>query len=153
MAKRDTVGLVLSGGGARGAYEAGVVSVLLPELERRGERPRVILGTSVGAINAAYLASCAHLDAESAVDGLLARWREIRTGLVVRPIISLQASLTALRYAGEVLGVPGVNLEGMLDPTPLGRTLDRWIDWEALHDNVEEGRLDAIGVVATEVAT
>ena len=153
MARSDTVGLVLSGGGARGAYEAGVVSVLLPELERRGERPRVILGTSVGAINAAYLASCAHLDAESAVDGLLARWREIRMGLVVRPIVSLQASLTALRYAGEVLGVPGVNLEGMLDPTPLGRTLDRWIDWEALHDNVEEGRLDAVGVVATAVAT
>ena len=153
MATSDTVGLVLSGGGARGAYEAGVVSVLLPELERRGERPRVILGTSVGAINAAYLASCAHLDAETAVEGLLSRWREIRTGLVVRPVISLQASLTGLRYAGEVLGVPGVNLQGLLDPTPLGRTLDRWIDWEALHDNVEEGRLDAVGVVATEVAT
>ena len=37
LATRDTVGLVLSGGGARGAYEVGVVSVLLPELERRGE--------------------------------------------------------------------------------------------------------------------
>ena len=153
MAERDTVGLVLSGGGARGAYEAGVVSVLLPELERRGERPRVILGTSVGAINAAYLASCAHLDAETAVEGLLSRWREIRMGVVVRPIVSLQASMTALRYAGEVLGVPGVNLQGLLDPTPLGKTLDRWIDWDALHDNVEEGRLDAVGVVATDAAT
>ncbi len=153
MAKRDTVGLVLSGGGARGAYEAGVLSVLLPELERRGERPRVILGTSVGAINAAYLASCAHLDAETAVEGLLTRWREIRMGVVVRPVFSLQASMTALRYAGEVLGVPGVNLQGLLDPTPLGKTLDRWIDWEALHDNVEQGRLDAVGVVASAAAT
>jgi NTE family protein len=71
----------------------------------------------------------------------------------VRPIISVQASLTGLRYAGEVLGVPGVNLQGLLDPTPLGRTLDRWIDWEALHDNVEQGRLDAVGVVATAAAT
>jgi NTE family protein len=127
--------------------------VLLPELERRGERPRVILGTSVGAINAAYLASCAHLDAETAVEGLLARWREIRTGLVIRPIISLQASLTGLRYAGEVLGLPGVNLQGLLDPTPLGHTLERWIDWEALHDNVDRRRLDAVGVVATAAAT
>ena len=153
MANDETVGLVLSGGGARGAYEAGVVSILLPELERRGERPRVILGTSVGAINAAYLAASAHLDAETAVEGLLSHWREIRTGLVVRPIISVQASLTGLRYAGEVLGIPGVNLEGLLDPTPLGQTLDRWIDWEALHDNVESGLFDAIGVVATAAAT
>ena len=75
---------MLSGGGARGAYEVGVVSVLLPELERRGERPRVILGTSVGAINAAYLAANAHLDAETVVEGLLSHWREIRTGPVVR---------------------------------------------------------------------
>ena len=153
VATRDTVGLVLSGGGARGAYEAGVISVLLPELERRGERPRVILGTSVGAINAAYLAANAHRDAETVVEGLLSHWREIRTGLVVRPIISLQAAITGLRYAGEVFGVPGVNLEGLLDPTPLARTLERWIDWEALHDNVEEGRLDAIGVVASASAT
>ncbi|MDQ3241002.1 MAG: patatin-like phospholipase family protein, partial [Actinomycetota bacterium] len=151
MVKRDTVGLVLSGGGARGAYEAGVVSVLLPELERRGERPRVILGTSVGAINAAYLASCAHLDAETAVEGLLSRWREIRMGLVVRPIVSLQASMTALRYAGEVLGVPGVNLQGLLDPTPLGKTLDRWIDWDALHANVRRGVVRAISVIATSL--
>ena len=153
MATDDTIGLVLSGGGARGAYEAGVMSVLLPELERRGERPGVILGTSVGAINAAYLAANAHLDAETAVEGLLSRWREIRTGLVVKPIISVQASLTGLRYAGEVLGVPGVNLQGLLDPTPLGETLDRWIDWEALHDNIEQGRLDAVGVVATAAAS
>jgi NTE family protein len=150
---RDTVGLVLSGGGARGAYEAGVVSVLLPELERRGDRPRVILGTSVGAINAAYLASCAHLEAETAVEGLLARWGELEPGLVVRPVVGVQATLTAARYAGEVLGVPGVNLEGLLDPSPLGRTLDRWIDWNAIHDNVEQGRLDAVGVVATATAS
>jgi NTE family protein len=45
------VGLVLAGGGARGAYEAGALSVLLPALEARGERPGVLLGTSVGAVN------------------------------------------------------------------------------------------------------
>ena len=44
----------------------------------------MILGTSVGAINAAYLAANAHLDAETVVEGLLSHWREIRTGPVVR---------------------------------------------------------------------
>jgi NTE family protein len=43
-----TVALVLAGGGARGAYEAGALSVLLPVLEERGERPRIVIGTSVG---------------------------------------------------------------------------------------------------------
>ena len=45
----ERVGLVLSGGGARGAYEAGVLSVLVPVLEARGECPTIIVGTSVGA--------------------------------------------------------------------------------------------------------
>jgi NTE family protein len=46
----ESFGLVLAGGGARGAYEVGVLSVLLPWLDRRhGQRPDVIVGTSVGA--------------------------------------------------------------------------------------------------------
>ena len=57
----ERVALVLGGGGARGAYEAGALSVLLPELERRGQRPTIVLGTSVGALNAAFLAATAHL--------------------------------------------------------------------------------------------
>jgi NTE family protein len=40
-----SVALVLSGGGARGAYEVGALSVLLPELEGRGEQPRIVVGT------------------------------------------------------------------------------------------------------------
>ena len=61
------VALVLPGGGARGAYEVGALSVLLPELERRGEMPTIFCGTSVGAINAAFLGSVAHLPADLAV--------------------------------------------------------------------------------------
>src|SRR5207244_5012046 len=54
---RRNVALVLAGGGARGAYEIGALSVLLPRLTERGERPNIMLGTSVGALNAAYLAA------------------------------------------------------------------------------------------------
>ena len=50
------IALVLAGGGARGAYEAGVLSVLLPALPE-AERPNIIVGASVGAVNGAYLAA------------------------------------------------------------------------------------------------
>ena len=66
MSQDEKIGLVLSGGGARGAYEVGALSVLPPELEQRGQRPKVLVGTSVGAINAAFLGATAHLPAREA---------------------------------------------------------------------------------------
>jgi NTE family protein len=66
--------LVLAGGGARGAYEAGALSVLLPELEARGQRPTVYAGTSVGAINVAVLAASHHLPAAEAAGRLVELW-------------------------------------------------------------------------------
>src|SRR4029453_1697973 len=100
------VGLVLAGGGARGAYEAGVMAELLPELERRDQRPDVIVGTSVGAINAAYLASVAHLGADEAAAGFVERWEDLSPGRVIRPIVGLQTTLAGLRYLGDVLAFP-----------------------------------------------
>src|SRR3954467_8759433 len=131
------VGLVLSGGGARGAYEAGVMSVLLPALEDRRERPNIHIGTSVGAINAAYLASSRHLPVDEAAEGGLERWREVTKGRVVRPILLRQAPLTFVRYAGEILSLPGVRLPSLLDPRPLERNLKNWIDWKTVHQNVD----------------
>ena len=52
----EPIALVLAGGGARGAYEAGVLSVLLPALPP-DQRPNIIVGASVGAVNGAYLAA------------------------------------------------------------------------------------------------
>jgi NTE family protein len=103
----------------------------------------------VGAINAAYIAASLHLGAERALAQGLARWRQATKRKVIRPILLQQAPLTVLRYAGEVLSLPGVRLPSLLDPTPLERNLHRWIDWPALHRNVADGIVDAVGVVAT----
>src|SRR5205085_7732416 len=71
--------LVLSGGGARGAYEVGVLRYVLGKLiPRLGDsaRPRIFSGTSVGAINACALA--AHHDApDFGVGDLAERWRQL----------------------------------------------------------------------------
>lgn len=153
QANSKRVGLVLSGGGARGAYEAGVLSVLAPALERRGERPSIVVGASVGAINAAYVAASAHLEAQHALEDGLKHWREAIKREVVRSILLQQVPLTALRYAGEILSLPGVRMPSLLDPAPLERNLARWIDWPALHRNVQRKKIEAIGVVATAVRT
>jgi NTE family protein len=141
--------LVLAGGGARGAYEAGALSALLPELEARGQRPTSYAGTSVGAINAVLLASWAHLPAEEATGNLCRLWEQLDKSQVIRPILRRQGPLAALRYAGELAGVPGVRLPSLLDPTPLHRTLDGWVDWDALHRNIETGVVGSLAVVCT----
>jgi NTE family protein len=148
-----SVALVLAGGGARGAYEAGALSILLPELESRGERPSVFVGTSVGAINASYLAATQQLAAADATGGLVELWRTLRKGEVIRPILQRQGPLAALRYAGELLSLPGVRLEAMLDPAPLRGNLDRWIDWAQLDLNVSNGLVDSVATVATSART
>ena len=146
------VGLVLAGGGARGAYELGALSILLPVLEERDELPCIFVGTSVGAINAASVAATRHLPVAEGVTRELARWREVDRSAVIRPILA-RLPLTALRFAGGLLGVPGVRLASLLDPAPLEHNLARWIDWDQLHENVASGTVRALSVVATAAST
>ncbi len=151
--KRQRIGLVLSGGGARGAYEAGVMSVLSPALDARGERPTIYIGTSVGAVNAAYLAAAAHLPADLEAKGSIDRWRQVQKNTIIRPILLRQAPLTAIRYLGEILSLPGVRLPSLLDPKPFERNLDNWIDWDSVHGNVAAGEVQVVGTVATAART
>ena len=89
MPERETVALVLAGGGARGAYEVGALSVLLPALERRGQRPRLVVGTSAGALNAAFAAATADQPAAEAVAEGERIWRDLHYGEVLRGLGSL----------------------------------------------------------------
>ena len=79
--------LVLPGGGARGAYEAGALSVLLPLLKQRGEEPAILCGTSVGAINAALLASLAARAGRDPGRDAVRRWAALERGKVIRRVI------------------------------------------------------------------
>ncbi len=143
------VGLVLAGGGARGAYEIGALSALLPVLDARGERPRVIVGTSVGALNAAFLAATAERPVEEVVERGLAIWDEIRFEQVLEHLGSPGALRRLARYVGQFLGVPGARLEALLDPAPLRGTLARAIPFDALERNVATGVVRSAAVVAT----
>jgi NTE family protein len=148
-----SVAVVLPGGGARGAYEVGALSVLLPALEKRGERVSIWCGTSVGAINSAVLASLAHLPVREQVDGALGIWTGLRKQDVIARMVGPGGARMALRLFGHALGVPGVGLASVLDPSPLAGSLDRWVDWRRLARNVRANELDAVCVVATRLAT
>jgi len=145
------IGLVLPGGGARGAYEAGALSVLIPALEARGERVEIVCGTSVGGINAAVVAAVASQPAARQAQTFLDHWRSVRKSSVISPVIGVGTGLGLLRLAGEVLELPGMRAASLLDPSPLARSLEGWIDWDALHANVAGGAMHAVCVVATSL--
>jgi NTE family protein len=153
VAPEHPVALVLAGGGARGAYEVGALSVLLPELEARGERPSIILGTSAGALNAAYLAANAQLAVADLLPTALQIWESISWGMVVRPLISGASLRRVGAYLGEAVGVPGVRLVSLLDPAPLRRTVAQRVDFDQLARNVAAGAVSAAGVVTTSART
>jgi NTE family protein len=150
---RGRIALVLPGGGARGAYEVGALSVLLPALDARGERVSLVCGTSVGAINAALLGSLAHLPAEAQAELALERWRSLRREDVVAPLLGTGLPLQLARLAGDALRVPGVKRGSLLNPRPLRRFLERRLDWDGLHRNVADGFVDAVCVMATQLAS
>ena len=150
---RGRVAVVLPGGGARGAYEIGALSVLIPALAARGERVEIWCGTSVGAINATAMAAVAHLPAREQVMSADRLWRGLRKGDVMAPIAGIGGLRTATRLIGHGLRVPGLRFASLLDPSPLAASLDSWIDWSRLARNVNEGILHAVCVIATSLGS
>ena len=150
-----TIGLVLPGGGARGAYQAGVLRAIA---ERRGPGApspfRVVAGVSAGSINAAFVA--AHADDFYGATGRL--WEAVgglKTGDVfeTNPLV---LSRTDLRLAAELsLGglVRGPRMNYLLDTAPLRRLLRANLDVEGVHRRLADGTLAALAITATNYAT
>jgi len=142
------IALVLAGGGARGAYEAGVLSVLLPALPE-DERPNIIVGASVGAVNGAYLAAT-HESADLSTGRAI--WENIRWGDVLATP-SIRDLDRIARAALTFTGLLSLDVPALLDATPLEHTLERLIAFEAISSNLDEGRLICAAVVATSALT
>ncbi|XYI00041.1 patatin-like phospholipase family protein [Sorangium sp. So ce1128] len=145
------VALVLTGAGARGAYEAGFVSRLLPELKH--SRPKILVGTSAGAINAALLATLGHRTAEDVSREIVERWQRINKEIVLGSVwVSLLRA--GIKYvASLLLGTDGPR--SLLDTGPLLSNLKNQtlIDWDIINDNINEGEepyVDVLAVATTE---
>jgi NTE family protein len=141
-------GLILSGGGARAAYQVGVLAAIADLLPDAAHNPfPVIVGTSAGAINAVGLA-CGALHFTEAVRRLTAVWQGFHTHQVYRsdwPGVLRQAS----RFIGHsLLGLGGDIPVALLDSSPLAELLRRELDFTGIAAAVRQRQLRAVAVTA-----
>lgn len=148
-AKESTNALLLTGGGARAAYQVGVLKAIASQLPRNQKSPfKVICGTSAGAINAVSMAchaSCFHLGVKK-TEWV---WKNFKTEHV---------------YAGTWFGVFGyifknyffkkskggnTRATSLLNNKPLENLLSGLIDYKRIDRNILTGHLDAISVAAS----
>lgn len=145
--------LVLGGGGARGAYEAGVLRYIFERIPAETGQPirfSSIVGTSAGAINAAFLAAWAH-DLATGARVLCERWASLSIPRVYR--IGMRQLWRVQRSLFKASEDGGSGEVALVDASPLHELLRAEVDWERLQKNLEEGHLDVFSVVATELAT
>lgn len=142
--------LVLSGGGARAAYQVGVLSAVRELLPDQRVNPFPILcGTSAGAINAASLGVHSE-DFGGAVDNLLDIWRNFHAGQVYRAdnfgLARTGARwLLALMFGWAVDRYP----KSLLDNAPLRALLTERLDFDRIRQAIDRGALYALSVTAS----
>jgi NTE family protein len=147
-------GLVLSGGGMRGAYEVGIMSGMLEALSKSGHPMspfQLAAGASVGAINAAFVAANAHAPGLN-LDALIRAWTGMDFSTVFSPQLLtffrqlLRGTMPPSRDAQQL----GVSL---LNAAPLEALVRNTVDFGAMHANIESRALDGLFIAALQVAT
>lgn len=158
--KAPVTALVLSGGGARGAYEAGVLRYVRDELPQR-VRPHVrfeiLCGSSVGAINCCYLAATSH-EPESQGKTLVDMWQSLQIDKVyqlgMREVFNLPKFLLGSKGWGDLDEMVGPGrLGGLFNTSPLENLVRRGVSWSRLHKNLAQGFFTALAVNATHISS
>jgi NTE family protein len=141
--------VIMTGGGARAAYQVGVLRALAELLPATSPCPfPIICGTSAGAVNAAVLAAEAQ-SFRRGVRRLMTLWKNIRGAHVYRtdPVGALGNSA---RWVGAVLAGPvGGKPTSLLDSSPLEALLARHLDLSGIQKNIDEGHLTAFSVTCS----
>jgi len=147
---KPTVALIMAGGGARAAYQVGVLKAIAAILPNDKNNPfQIICGTSAGAINATAIAVYAR-DFADAVRRLNFVWKNFRVHHVFRAdpwgIIKTGARwLSTLMLAG--LGKH--NPQALFDRTPLEGLLDKLMPCDRIQASIDAGALCALSITAS----
>jgi len=145
---KPRAGLVLTGGGARAAYQVGVVKAVRDILGNPVKNPFPILcGTSAGAINAATLAAFAD-NFTRAVGNLLEVWEHMRCELVYRTDVA-SILRRGVSWLAAMTWVSRQNPISLLDNAPLRDMLEKTMPFERIQQHIDAGALYAVCVTAS----
>jgi NTE family protein len=157
MSDIPTTGLILTGGGARAAYQVGVLDAVA-RIRRHSDAPPgnpfpVIAGTSAGAINSTALA-CRADDFDAAVQGLVHVWRHFHAEQVYRSdsfgVIRTGARwLTMMSMGWMIARWRRARPRSLLDNSPLDLLLAKLIDTARLKQVMKDGHVQALAVTAS----
>lgn len=160
-APRDT-GLLLTGGGARAAYQVGVLEAIADlrracHAQHQGNPFPIITGTSAGAINASALA-CAADDFDAAVRNIVQVWKHFSADQVYRSdSISVMRSgarwLTLLSIGWVVARWRRVRPRSLLDNSPLQGLLEQMVPLHRLPQLIADGHLQALAITASSYSS
>lgn len=141
-------GLILSGGGARAAYQVGVLMAIADIAPRDIKCPfDIICGTSAGAINASSLASQA-VHFRTGVRGLERIWANLTAEQIYRTDWSSFVGLIFRWLAASIRRGESHLAYSLLDNAPLGRLLEQVINFKKIQRQLDAGHLYALSITA-----
>jgi NTE family protein len=146
------LGLAMTGGGARGAYQAGVLKRIgeMPWVESHGNPFPIIGGASAGAVNGAALAAGSDEFSE-ATRTVADLWGSLKPNDVFRCDLASQAHNSLIWILDLSFGgmMGGGNARSLLDATPLRHYLNSRLDCSRIQENIRRGYLYALAISAT----
>ena len=137
--------LYLAGGGARGAYQAGVLKAICHILQVKQLPFNLVSGVSVGSINAVVLAENAD-DFPSAVDKLEMIWGEIHCQQIYKAS-NYELSKSVMRNVSTLI-MKQRQAGHLLDTTPLRELIEDTLDFTRIAKNIREGHLDTLEIIS-----
>lgn len=150
------VGLILSGGGARAAYQIGVLRAIASILPRHAHNPfPIICGTSAGALNAVTLAVNAQ-NFRKGVQYLSNIWRNFQVDDIYRADPVGVFSNSARWFTGVLLssmGINKLNRVSLLDNAPLVDLVNKTLPPDKIQENIDAGYLHALSITASGYAS
>jgi NTE family protein len=156
MDGQQKIGLILTGGGARAAYQVGVLKAIAEMLPRRTQNPfPIICGTSAGAFNAVTLAVYAQ-SFRLGVQYLEKMWKNFTAHDIYRADawgVFKNSLLWMLGLILNALGINKLNHVSLLDSTPLAELLEQALPSEKIQENIDAGALHALNIAASGYGT
>lgn len=148
--EQKSLGLILPGGGARNAYQVGVLKAVAELLPSNSVSPfPVVTGTSAGSLNAGMIASRS-MDYADGMQRLLGMWENLHMDMVVRTDAK-SATKTGARWLWSFAsgGAGNSQPDSILDNTPLRSLIEHHVNLARMRQCIHSGHLKALGITAS----